>query len=329
MLGDDALETVRTQWKENRPKYEALCKKVAYMLKAETQKCGFDCDISFRAKEIDSLIRKVLRKKYADPYNEVSDKAGVRVVCTYRDSLEQLTDIVEQGFEVCGKEDKAAELEFDKLGYPGIHFAIKLQSDCLAENNELDGLICEIQLLTRAQSLWADISHELAYKPTQPPPYEVQRAIHLQSALVEIFDSQMTEARKVMLELPGGLEMRMLEELDSHFFRFTAAKYDRELSLMILNGLQAMFLEEDLDAFGCLIAHFVESKKDTLEYVFKAYADDDRRSPLLFQPESIVIMFCMERNAFKLKETWGRFMPLDLLQGLADAWGMEDIGKVV
>ena len=328
MITENELEALRTKWKAERSKYKALCAEVMSVLRTATQNRGINCDISYRTKETDSLLKKVLRKNYSDPYSEIRDKAGVRIICTYRDSLTLLADIVRHNFEVFDQEDKGAELEYYELGYPGIHFDIRLQSNCSGENKELAGLICEIQLLTRAQSLWADISHELAYKPAQVPPDEVRRAIYLQSALVEIFDNQMTEARSVMRGLPGGREMRMLDELDKHFFRFTAAKYNRELSLMILDGLLTMFSEDEIDGFGYLIDCFVESKNDLLDHVFAEYANDERRSPLLFQPEVIVIFMCMERDVFKLKQTWGTFMPIELLESLADAWGVTDIGKI-
>ena len=328
MITEHDLEALRTRWLAERPKYDALCAEVTSVLQAATQGRGINCDICSRTKEVDSLLKKVLTKNYLDPYNDIRDKAGVRIICTYRDSVTQLAEMFSELFEVLNREDKAAELQFDELGYPGIHFDIKLQMKCLGRNNELAGLICEIQLLTRAQSLWADISHELAYKPAQSPPYEVKRAIYLQSALVEIFDSQMTEARKVMIDLPGGREMRVLDELDRHFFRFTAAKYNRELSLMILDGLLAMFSEEDIDGFAHMVDSFVECNWDLLDQIFAQYANDDRRSPLLFQPESILIFLCMERNIFELKHTWGQFMPLDLLEGLAEVWGADDFGRV-
>ena len=328
MMTEDELEALRIKWKTERPKYDALCTEVTSVLRGATQSRGINCDIRHRTKESDSLLKKALRKNYPDPYNDIRDKAGVRVICTYRDSVTQMAELFEQCFEVLDHEDKAAELNYDELGYPGIHFDIRLQARCSGENKHLAGLICEIQLLTRAQSLWAEISHELAYKPTQPPPYEVKRAIYLQSALVEIFDNQMTEARKVMMNLPGGREMRVLDELDKHFFRFTAAKYNRELSLVILDGLLAMFSEEDVERLAHLIDTFVESNKDLLGYIFSEYANDDRRSPLLFQPESILIFLCIERNIFELKHIWGQFMPLNLLESLAEVWGADDIGRI-
>ena len=76
-----------------------------------------------------------------------------------------------------------------------------------------------------------------------------------------------------------------------------------------------------------MLCSFVERKHETLTTVFRDYADDDRRNPLLFQPESIVIFMCLERDRFNLKRIWEEFLPIELLQGLAEVWGV-DIGTI-
>ena len=321
------LELLRERWVDERPKYDALCRRVKCKLQAATWNLGISCEILARTKEPDSLLKKALRKGYEDPYEEIRDKAGVRIICTYRDLLIQLEDVVRDLFDVCDYENKSISLGYDRLGYSGIHFEIRLRTEVAGVSEELAGLVCEVQLLTRAQSLWADISHELAYKPAQDPPEEIKRAIHLQGALIELFDNQITQARNELLNLEGFQEASMLDSLDKHFFRFTAERYDRELSLHILGRLHPLFSRGEIQAFSPLLDRFVEQKMETLSSVFKDYADDDRRNPLLYQPESIVIFMCLERDMFNLKKTWKEFLPLELLQGLAEVWGV-DVGIV-
>ena len=324
-----ALEQVRGRWLIERPKYEALCKRVEKEIRSRCQSRGLNCHITSRTKETDSLIKKVLRKQYGDPYQEMHDKAGVRVVCTYRDSLESLSNIIYELFEVCAFEDKTSSLEIDQFGYSGIHFEICLRSEDIegTDDHDLSGLLCEVQLQTRAQSLWADISHELAYKPSQEPPKEVKRMIHLQGALVELFDNQVAEARRKMSNLPGFPELQMLDALDRHYYRLTIKEYDRQLSLHILENLRQLLPEGGLEAFAASLDTFMESKKDTIDVVFADYARDDSVTPLLFQPESLFVFMCMEDDIYSLKEIWGQFLPLEFLQELADIWGT-DIGTI-
>ncbi len=251
------------------------------------------------------------------------------MVCTYSDSLKLFKELIFELFDICSYEDKTASLASDQFGYSGIHFEVQLSAENLdqCQTDELAGLLCEIQLLTRAQSLWADVSHELAYKPSQEPPPDIRRLIHLQSALVELFDNQIAEARRVMLGLSGFPERQILDALDRHYFRLTAREYDRELSLHILEHIHVLLSEDELDNFTNDLDDFIESKKDMIDSVFRDYANDDSVTPLLFQPESLFVFMCMERNPFLLKNTWGQFLPLEYLQYLADVWGV-DIGTI-
>lgn len=319
------METLRELWANDRPRYEALCTHVRNTLRPAIWNRGISCEIQTRTKEPDSLLKKALRKDYDEPYEGIRDKAGARLVCTYRSALTELEDIVREHFEVCGYENKTTNLGYDRLGYPGIHIEITALQNAVEASPEIAGLVCEIQLLTRAQSLWADISHQLAYKPAQDPPDEIKRAINVQGALIELFDNEMERTRHEVLNLKGFQEAKMLEALDRHFFRFAAERYDKELSLYVLDRLIPLFSPDEIQRFEPLLCSFVSKRQDTLSTVFKDYADDDRRSPLLFQPESIVIFMCLERDRFNLKRIWGEFLPLEVLQGLADVWGM-DIG---
>ena len=317
------LEALRTRWLSERPKYERLCLRIGERLQAAAKKQGLPCDIHTRAKELDSLLKKALRKEYADPFKETTDKAGVRIVCIYRDLLGPLEQIVREQLDVVHFENKTLSLGYDRLGYLGIHFEVKMRAGGEGACPDLNGLICEVQLLTRAQSLWADVSHELAYKAAQEPPEEIKRAIHLQGAVVELFDDKMSQVRSALFNLKGFQEAKMLDALERQYYRFTAKRYDRELSLQILEGLHPLLSEDDNKTFANLLENFVDTHLSVLQLIYREYSEDDRRSPLLFQPETILVFLCMERDKFRLKNTWAQFLPEELLEELAAVWGVD------
>ena len=312
-------------WLEERPKYELLCKHVEGILDKAIRKEGIVCHIYSRTKEPSSLLKKVLRKDYSEPYEEIRDKAGVRVVCTYRETLPELESIIRKCFRVCHYEDKSLGLGYDRLGYLGIHFEVKCQEHTEGVPEEILDLVCEIQLLTRGQSLWADVSHEFAYKAAQEPPDAIKRAIHLQEALVELFDIQASRIRDELLHSEGFQESRILQSLDKHYVRLTATPYDRELSLSIIEKLLVLFSEQERERLDLLLEQFITDKLSTIKLVFEQYPKDDDRSLLLFQPECLLIYMCMTRNMFELKRIWAQFAPLGLLRNLADILG-ENIG---
>jgi ppGpp synthetase/RelA/SpoT-type nucleotidyltranferase len=276
---------------------------------------------------MDSLLKKALKKGYEDPYRDIQDKAGVRVVSKYLTHVPALEEIIREHFIECGYENKALGLNYDQLGYPGIHFEVKLRPEEKEVSPELADKVCEIQLLTESQAHWADVSHDLVYKPSQDPPDPIKRRIYLQIALLEMFDEQVAQARAEALGLPGFQEAAMLEELEKQFYRFTAETYDHELSLLILGALKPLFSEAELNRFEALVREFVNSREGDFDHLYRVQAENSNRSPLLFQPETMAIFMCLERNYSSLREAWETILPLDELLVLADVWAV-DIGIV-
>ena len=244
------LDVLRRKWLAERPIYEKLCIQVERILRPATRQRGIPCRIEARAKAVDSLLKKALRKDYPDPYQDIRDKAGVRVVCPYLDFLPPLEEVVRHQFVACEHDNKALRLRYDQLGYSGIHFEVKLPAGLEEYFPELVGKVCEVQLLTESQSLWANVSHDLVYKPSQSPPEPVKRKIYHQAALLQSFDEQVSQARAELLSLPEFQEARMLEELEKHFYQFTASRFDRELSLYILGALKSILSEAEIEGFG-------------------------------------------------------------------------------
>ena len=130
------------------------------------------------------------------------------------------------------------------------------------------------------------------------------------------------------MAISGFQESVMLEELEKHFYRFTAEDYDRELSLYILDALKSLFTESELAGFAALLDDFVKAKESVLNFIYEEYSGDAYRNPLLFQPEAIAIFFWFDKDRYRLKAVWERILPLEELQRLADVW-VVDIGLTI
>ncbi|PTP11381.1 hypothetical protein CWO27_23385, partial [Vibrio sp. 10N.286.51.C3] len=69
---------------ENHSKYQSLCSEVEFILKKKLS--GSDVEvssISARAKTEASFCEKIFRKGYENPFEEITDFAGARVVYLY------------------------------------------------------------------------------------------------------------------------------------------------------------------------------------------------------------------------------------------------------
>lgn len=151
--------------------------------------------VTYRVKEIDSLLEKVERKTYSDVFKEIEDFCGVRIICYYTTDLKKIDDLIEKNFNVESTTYKENELGDDKFGYLSNHYIIKLKEEwCSTPTNACcKDLKAEIQVRTILMHAWADISHKLNYKTEHDSPQKLRRKLNQLSALFEIADGHFVE----------------------------------------------------------------------------------------------------------------------------------------
>lgn len=182
---------------ERQPEYERLCGEVAYILKRELQRAGIEFStIAKRAKSLDSFLEKVQRKSYSDPLSQITDFAGVRVVCLYIDDLPKVESIVAEHFEIVEKIDKLKQRRADQFGYGAIHFVVRIgERSSGARYDDLKPLVCEIQTRTVLQDAWAIIDHHLVYKNESNIPSVLRNRLNLLAGNFESADQKFSDLR--------------------------------------------------------------------------------------------------------------------------------------
>src|SRR5262245_12585362 len=91
---------------EQRLHYEHLCDEVAYALTKLLGEATIRvAAITQRAKTLESFLEKIRRKTYTDPFTQITDFAGVRVVSYYPDDIPKIEKIVRHEFDVVEKQD--------------------------------------------------------------------------------------------------------------------------------------------------------------------------------------------------------------------------------
>ena len=311
------IENLRTRYLMERPQYKDLSEHVAKNILSLARSKGLRCEVKERAKDVSSFLKKALKGKYDDPYSQIKDKAGVRVIALYPWNVKEIENIVQEAFEIQCYEDKRVGIPFQNLDYRGTHFEIKSPT----APQPLRNLLCEVQVLTKAESLWADTAHYLSYKPPQPSSVNIDRSIYRLIALLEIFDAEVERAYEELRSGEGFKETQWLITLEEQHFQFTAEQGHRGLSLEILTMLVEAIPSSVLEYFESSITGFVSRNQCKLTEFYERYRDDDRANPLVFQPEILLIFLLLEIDAFKLKEAWQKVLPLELLVSLADEWG--------
>src|SRR5215218_5272203 len=194
-------------WKENtesikrfidgQSDYEKLCAEVAYILNRELNKEEIEFStITYRAKTLNSFLEKIQRKAYRDPVSEITDFAGVRVVCLYIDDLPRLERVIDEQFEIVEKIDKLTNRKSDQFGYGAIHFVVRLGKNASgARYDDLKNLVCEIQTRTVLQDAWAIIDHHLVYKNESNIPTVLRSRLNLLAGNFKTTDEKFSDLR--------------------------------------------------------------------------------------------------------------------------------------
>lgn len=229
---------------DNLSTNEKLCQEVSYILTTEIAKSGVEiAQISSRAKSLESFCEKISRKQYKDPFNDITDFAGVRVVYLYSTSRPEIEKIIEDHFVVTEKIDKTT-VDEDKFGYGALHYLVKIRNDHAgARYNELRNKTCEIQVRTILQDAWALVAHHLSYKQESDVPKGLRRKLNALSGLFETADDQFENIRN------------------------TRKKYQEELKPFLSEGNIKNDEEANIDSLDAYLREKFPDRLQELEYL--------------------------------------------------------------
>jgi ppGpp synthetase/RelA/SpoT-type nucleotidyltranferase len=212
------IEAARAAYAQVRLLYKRLATQIRHILETKLAEAGLTpVSITHRPKAIESFAAKITRKHYNDPLSQMTDLAGVRVVCAYESELAKVAEIIEASFEVRERIDKAQDLGVDRMGYNGKAFVVTLGTRYAGGVYEnITALACEIQVRTILQDAWAIIDHQLVYKNEESTPERLRRDLNNVASLLEIaqgiFDSVKEKRVAYVSELNSYLALLMSVE---------------------------------------------------------------------------------------------------------------------
>src|SRR5690348_6680383 len=115
-----SLEEARLQWIEERPAFKQFAEYLEGLLKVEVRRAGILAEVTSRAKELDSLVKKLILKPQHS-YQSVGDKAGVRVIVRYKNEIEPVLEIAKGKFDRGYPENTSDRLRPNTFGYLSVH----------------------------------------------------------------------------------------------------------------------------------------------------------------------------------------------------------------
>lgn len=219
------------QYRALIPRFEDLIREIEFALRSQLSAISPSARVTSRVKDLDSLLGKIRRKSYANPLKEITDLAGVRVVCQFSSEVATAETLVKQTFDVIETVAKAEKLKSDRMGYQATHFIVRLPASSKGPRyDELKDFVCEIQVKTILQDAWAQIDHLLMYKSKESIPERERRELNNVSALLEIAQSifdRTKETREAYTREVEGKFQRPAEFIDQSIDRETLGAYTR------------------------------------------------------------------------------------------------------
>jgi ppGpp synthetase/RelA/SpoT-type nucleotidyltranferase len=319
MATAESLDELRVRQDANRPQFELLVERLVPRLRREIGLRGVSAvTVSGRVKDTPSLVKKAIRKSYPDPWRDIHDKVGLRVTAVFEADLENIEAAVRDVFAVTHFEDKRKALDPTTFDYLGLHFEVVVPEDVVPECIVHD---CEIQVRTSAQSLWADVSHDLFYKAPVTVSSDARRSLHRLMAIVELFDLEVGRIRERIMSEPDFWTGELIDVLERDFLGLTGQPFDPQLSRMIVDNLRSTLPDGPAQDYLSTLDSFVSFNRAKLTNIYADYLTDDRH-PLLSQPESLLIFERLASDRFQLRNTWPAFLPMAFLESMADIWGV-------
>ena len=279
---------------------------------------GYWNRVTSRTKEVDSLLRKLLRNPGLE-YEKLGDRAGIRVVVRFREEVAEVTALIESAFRVVKKKEFA--LRPDQTGYQGTHCIVTLKAED-PDRSTYDCCLAEVQIRTLSQDLWAEIAHELSYKSVVSVPPEIERRINILSGLVEMADNEFSRLNHEITDLPGVPELRILEALQRQFWKLSARPWDKALSVLVIKTLRPLYRDMTAGEWALYFEKFYGERKEDLESIFEEQRELPSRSLFLFQPEVLMIFDRLSTDPDTLQHAWTQQFPERELEKLATLWGV-------
>lgn len=177
-------------------------------------------DIEYRAKSTESFIKKCVKKdefgnlKYTDPFRQITDFAGVRLICFLKKDVDPICERIISIFKSDGVEDVGERIfQKGRFGYQSKHILVKLTKDMyLPSCNLVDDVFCEIQVRTLLQHAWAEIEHDIQYKGDVIPDRLRKRFVSL-AGLLEIADGEFERIQEESDSLISDIQNELVSNL--------------------------------------------------------------------------------------------------------------------
>ena len=154
--------------------------------------------IDTRLKEPKSIVKKMEKKKYKKTYinliEKVNDIAGMRIVCTLKDDIFFIKDLIKQMPDIHILNEKDYVTNPKPSGYSSYHIIVEVP---VKLSQKTIYVKCEIQIRTLAMDFWASFEHKVKYKTEQEVNKKTSKELVNCAKMISKFDDKMISLKKI------------------------------------------------------------------------------------------------------------------------------------
>lgn len=148
--------------------------------------------IDTRIKEPKSIVKKMEKKKYDKTYlnliEKINDIAGIKIVCTLKDDIFFIRDLVKQIPDIHVLKEKDYVTNPKESGYSSYHMIVEVPVKLTQKTIYVK---CEIQIRTLAMDFWASFEHKVKYKTKNDVNPKMSKELVSCAKMINKFDTKM------------------------------------------------------------------------------------------------------------------------------------------
>ena len=154
--------------------------------------------IDTRIKEPKSIIKKMEKKQYEKTYinliEKINDIAGMRIVCTIKDDIFFIKDLIKKIPEINVLKEKDYVTNPKESGYSSYHMIVEVP---IRLTQKIVYVKCEIQIRTLAMDFWSNFEHKVKYKSEQEISKKMSEELIAYAKIINKFDNKMMEFKNI------------------------------------------------------------------------------------------------------------------------------------
>lgn len=302
------------RWEQDKPFYKAWANLIGQEIERRLAPLITPMSLDYflkvpatpRLKGDHNLIDKAFyrSKSYKNPYEDITDKVGMRYVVLLTTHIKHISSIIEgQDCEAIWTWSKDRDYEEERLAkplefaYQSVHYVIQSKPGLSFEGQNLpEGLTCEVQIRTLLQHAHSELTHDTLYKPKTTAKPSVKRTVAKSMALIEATDEFFEQAIKD-LATESKTQESLFAGLSVAYRKSIGLEPGQERSNQLVIDAFIDILPKDVMV---QIEEFLIAKG----YIFEKIKEQQGMRHFFNQPVVLLAYFLAEKMPAQTRENW-------------------------